>query len=73
MTKLNIPEDCTTCAFNLPNGIKKIPYCVKKNFPILNLDVGCSNWKGSVLKFPRNNAITQAIAVAKEKQDEQNR
>ena len=32
--------NCHTCVFKKSNG--KTPYCVLKNFPILNPDIGCS-------------------------------
>lgn len=32
--------NCHTCVFKYYNG--EVPYCVLKNFPILNPDVGCS-------------------------------
>lgn len=35
-------KGCNNCTFNLPNGKKKIPYCVLKKFPILNPTIGCS-------------------------------
>lgn len=62
--------NCHTCVFKYYNG--EVPYCVLKNFPILNPDVGCSrrmvkdDFKKSNLKQVTAEEL-EAYAKAKDK------
>lgn len=64
--------NCHTCVFKHNNG--KVPYCVLKNFPILNPDVGCSrrmtrdDFKKSNIKHVSAEEL-EAYTKAKSKED----
>ena len=39
-------ENCVACIYNIKRpDMKDIHWCIKRNFPILNLDIGCAKFK----------------------------